>query len=232
MNIDQYLKENKERWATEVTNGRLIYPDENVVRFLAARKNNQCEKNKVALDFGCGAGRHSVVMLRMGYDVIGMDYNKECLEATKDRINECFGENRKNRFRAIQNHGITLDLDDNSVDYIVAWGSIFYNGIVKFKEVLCEMSRILQEDGELFFDIRTQRDTLYGQGEELEKDFFRLNKESGYEGFTYLFLSKEELKEVVEECGLQVVNMETYEFTKNNGNNLHSWYHVIAKKMA
>lgn len=228
MNKEKYLQENKERWAKAVTTGRLFYPDENVVRFLAARKNNK--GNKVVLDFGCGNGRHSVVMLNMGYDVIAMDYNKECLEAAKKRVNESFRGEDEISFKAIQNGGIALEMESNSLDYIVAWGSMFYNGREKLKTMLCEMRRILRKDGELFFDIRTQRDSMYGQGEELEKDFFRLNQ-SGYEGFTYLFLTKEELIELVESCGFEMVNVETYEFTKNNGKILNSWYQITAKKM-
>lgn len=230
MNKEKYIQENKELWAKEVTTGRLFYPDENVVRFLVARKNEKSEKNKVALDFGCGAGRHSVVMLNMGYDVIAMDYNKECLEATKERVKEVLEEkDKRKRFIAIQNNGVALELESNSVDDIVAWGSIFYTGRETLKAVLCEMRRVLQKDGELFFDIRTQRDAMYGQGEELEKDFFRLDT-PGYEGFTYLFLTKEEIQEILETCGFEVANVETYEFTKNNGKKLNSWYHITAKK--
>lgn len=227
MNKEKYLQENKERWAKAVTTGRLFYPDESVVRFLAARKDNK--GNKVVLDFGCGNGRHSVVMLNMGYDVIAMDYNKECLEAAKERVKENFSGEEEGHFTAIQNDGIALEMASNSLDYIVAWGSLFYNGREKLKALLCEMRRILRKDGELFFDIRTQRDSMYGQGEELENDFFRLNL-SGYEGFTYLFLTKEELKEIVESCGFEMVNVETYEFTKKNGKVLNSWYQIIAKK--
>lgn len=227
MDKEKYLQENKERWAKEVTTGRLFYPDENVVRFLAARKN---EKSKKILDFGCGAGRHSVVMLNMGYDVIAMDYNKECLDATKERVSEVLEEKeRRNSFTAIQNDGIALGLKSDSLDYVVAWGSVFYIGREKLKAMLCEMRRVLHKEGELFFDIRTQRDAMYGQGEELEKDFFRLNQ-PGYEGFTYLFLTKEELNEIIEECGFEMANMETYEFTKSNGKILNSWYHITAKK--
>ena len=230
MNNEKYIQENKENWAREVVKGRLIYPDENVIRFLAARRKGNYQ-NKVVLDFGCGAGRHSLAMLNMGYKVIGMDYNKECLDLTEERVKELFlVDSRKEKFVALQNSGVTLELEDSSLDYIVAWGSLFYNGREIFREMLHEMNRVLKKEGEIFFDFRTQKDDLYGKGEELEKDFFRLNVESGYGGFTYLILPLHELKEIVEECGFQVVNVESFEFTKNNGKKLNSWYHITAKK--
>lgn len=230
MSGEKYFQENKKNWAKEVTTGRLFYPDENVVRFAAARRNGN-PQDKQILDYGCGAGRHSVAMLNMGYKVVGMDYNKECLDATVERIEETFDDDFiKESFQAIQNEGEKLTLSDACLDYIVAWGSLFYNGRDKFKEVLCEMHRVLKKDGELFFDFRTQKDFLYGKGQELEKDFFYLDKDSGYGGFTYLILTLDELKEIVEKCGFQITNVETYEFTKNNGSKLNSWYHVTAKK--
>lgn len=212
----------------------MFYPDESVVRYIASRKRKSTDgARKTILDFGCGAGRHSIAMLRMGYEVIGVDYNEKSLEVTKERVAQLEQElNTKLEFKGIINLNSDIPVGDGKADMIVAWGSMFYNGRDKTKKLLREMYRVLKKEGEIFVDFRTKRDYLYGCGKEIEKDFYLLDESSGRPGFVYLFLSLEELKEIFKECGFEVINVETFEFTQDNGKNLNSWYHITARKAA
>lgn len=234
MNKEEYFERNKRKWEEEVTKTKLFYPDESVVRYIASRKGKSADgARKTILDFGCGAGRHSIAMLRMGYEVIGVDYNEKSLEVTKERVAQLEEElNTKLEFKGISNLNSDIPIKNETVDTIVAWGSMFYNERAKIKELLKEMYRVLKENGELFADFRTQRDYLYGCGEEIEKDFYQLDESSGRPGYIYLFLPLEEWKEIFKECGFEVINVETFEFTQDNGKNLNSWYHITAKKTA
>jgi len=63
-NLGNFMEEIKDYhcnltlWQDLVKKGDLIYPNENVVRFIFANNFNS------ALDFGCGNGRHLEVFLR------------------------------------------------------------------------------------------------------------------------------------------------------------------------
>lgn len=58
-------------WQDFVMQSDLIYPNENVTRFIFKNKFTS------ALDFGCGTGRHLDVFLRAGIKtIIGVDINR------------------------------------------------------------------------------------------------------------------------------------------------------------
>ena len=50
------MKPGKKFWKEETVRGKLVYPDEQVIRFI--KKN--ADKDDTILDFGCGYGRHAI----------------------------------------------------------------------------------------------------------------------------------------------------------------------------
>ena len=225
MKPDAMFEEARNGWMKEVTRAQLEYPDENVVRFIASRR--RIKDNARLLDFGCGAGRHSVAATKMGYRVTAMDCNSECIDMTFKRIKDNFGI----EIPTMKNEYADVPSADKSFDYIVSWGTIFCNKKSACIEIMEEFNRVLDDGGEVFADWRTQDDYLYGCGQEIEKDFFHLDESSGRPGFLYYFPSLETIKDIYSEGGFEVTNVEKYEFTQLNMTRLNSWYHVTAKKI-
>ena len=162
-------KEEKEQlrlWAEERKKHDLIYPDENVIRFLKRTFKNG--ENKKILDFGCGSGRHALIMAEMDFKIYAMDYNAVCLELTKEKLDKI---NYKN-VEYILNNRLEINLPNESVDCIVAWGALFYFN-EKERDIFCkEMYRVLKPGGLILADYRTQDDYLFNRGTKLEKNLF------------------------------------------------------------
>jgi ubiquinone/menaquinone biosynthesis C-methylase UbiE len=210
-------------WNDEVSAAQLEYPNEIVVRYLASHRK---QGGKV-LDFGCGAGRHSVLIKKMGYSLVAMDYNQSSLDITRSKLETMGAED----FELVQNHNTDVPLESNTLDYILAWGSLFYNREADIKILLGEMNRVLKMSGEIFADWRSTNDYLYMHGTEIEPYLFYLDETSGRPGVLYYFATIDNLKKIYDACGFEIINCETYEFTQKNGKNLNSWYHVTAKKI-
>ena len=70
---DRVLKDNQ-----------LLYPSEEVVRFLSYCNENLLENHvKQALDIGFGSGRHLKLLMDYGYRTSGVELLKEAVESAK-----------------------------------------------------------------------------------------------------------------------------------------------------
>ena len=75
---------------------------------------------------------------------------------------------------------------------------------------------------------RTKNDSLFGNGREIDKDFFLLDSR---EGSTYIFFDEKGLKEIYEEAGFKIVSIDVSGFTQNNMEIRNEWYLVVAQKV-
>jgi len=95
--------------------------------------------NKVVLDFGCGNGYHYDFEKKYKFKrYIFADNNKETVKQLK---------NKYNPKDVLLNRSIKLDLQDNSVDYIIL--SHILEHVDDFESQLKEFNRILNKDGML-----------------------------------------------------------------------------------
>ena len=57
--------------------------EESVLRLATGLKKAGASR---ILDFGCGTGRHTVYLARMGFEVYGFDWSEAALDATKREL--------------------------------------------------------------------------------------------------------------------------------------------------
>ncbi len=224
---NEYIEKNKDLWAFDRTKHNLKYPDENVIRFLNRKYGKILDRSKISvMDFGCGIGRNTTVMADMGFMIYAVDYNEECLKMTSDKIKEYGVE-----YKLIYNDGTDIPLEDESVDAIVAWGALFYLDRNKEKDLLCELRRVLKAGGMILADYRTKEDSMYGKGEELERDFYILDQSCGsLAGISYAFRDISELFSIYARCGLNLVEYEKINRYTNNMQEINSHYVILATK--
>lgn len=213
---------NKVLWAEDRKLHDLKWPDENVVKFLYKNKEKVME-GKI-LDFGCGSGRNTRVMADMGLDIIAMDYNKECLDLTAKKIPQY------DKILYICNDETKIPLEDQSINTIIADGALFYLSRKKEMELLSELSRVLKREGIFFADYRSKEDWLYGRGEEIEKDFYKLNCCGSLNGITYAFRDIDEIKEMYKSIGMKIVNYEKIDHWSDNCKRKNSHYIIWGSK--
>jgi SAM-dependent methyltransferase len=117
------------------------------------------------LDLGCAAGRNTVVLAALGFDVYAVDSSEAMIERTRSRVAEALGQAEAER-RSIQ--GCMDDLsrfDDASFDMIVGVG-VYHNAHdrAEWERSLAESSRILNGEGLLLVANFSPRCNPDGQG--------------------------------------------------------------------
>lgn len=92
----------------------------------------------VALDAGCGTGRHTAYLASLGHEVIGVDTSPEMLAVARQKVPE--GE-----FHEADLH--ELPLADDSVDLVVC--AIALSHVADLGPALAELVRVLRPNGHL-----------------------------------------------------------------------------------
>lgn len=222
--LSKEFEKNREFWGKAVAQGNLIYPSEQVIRFI--KRNENGRKHMKVLDFGCGAGRNAIALANEGYQVVAMDYNQNLLDIVEGKMNE----SAKLDIECIKNEGTSVPCKKNSFDRIVANGSLFFDSVDTVRDILKNLFEILKPGGLMWADFRGMDDSLYGMGEKINDYAVRMDGESGREGSTYVFFDRELLRKTYEDVGFEIISFDKSTYTEKNGLINNSWYYVVATK--
>lgn len=177
---------NNNQWDNHYTNDRskLAYPDENLVRLLKKNYKDQETRSLIALDLGCGTGRHLKLLSECGFtNILGTDSSYNALLSSKTFPG--FLINCDNR---------SISLKTDSIDLIVAWGSLHYSNKIEMSEMLDEIRFILKPGGLFLATIRSSRDTHLKRGEDKGNNEWVTNLDD-ISGSRASFYSEDELKQ-------------------------------------
>lgn len=219
MKIDENTKQ---FWNGEVVRANLIWPNEMVIRFV--KKNYKPGADTRILDFGCGAGRNSLALAKDGYNVVALDYGADAIKLLNQKIEP--GMN----VETILSNGDDIPVQAQSIDGIVACGSLFYFDTEDTIELLRRLKNVLKEGGRIWADWRGTKDSLYGLGYNAGDNCYIMNDKSGREGCKYHFFDEDELRDIYSKAGLKIDSLEEFTYTTDNGSNRCFWYHVIAER--
>jgi len=222
MNLDKQL------WERNIRRYNLVYPSEHVVRFLAKTYGDIDKSTVKLLDFGCGSGRNTYMMLEQGYNVYAVDCNEFSLEIVRG-----MAESQGKTITTKRNDETDIPFEDDLFDCIIAFGATFLLPDAKRRVLMSNLSRVLKPSGKLFANWRTTNDFLYQKGKEIEKDVYLLDDrcaQFGLAGMTYYFSTLSDLKELYAEIGLTVENVDKLEFYINNMTVCNSHFHIWARK--
>lgn len=162
---------------------------------------------KRLLELGCGQGRDSVFFASNGLDVYAVDSSKVAIENINQKIR---GKNislHLSYFEVRQ----TLPFDSSHFDAV--YSHMFYN--MRFTDVelsflFKESSRVLKNNGLLYFSVRSDNDVLYNKGKKIGNNIYEIN------GFQIRFFTKEQIESFlvnhfeikdIEECYEVPVNL-------------------------
>ena len=174
-------------WSEEIIRGNLEWPDENVIRFV---KRN-FKQNSTILDFGCGAGRNAIALAKDGYEVIAMDYTEAALKKVKENSKLLNIDIKKN-------YDVDIPLKENSIDAVVACGSMFYHNKEETLKLLTSIKMVLKDKGKFWADWRTKEDWLFLHTIQIDECLYALDDSSQRKNATYSFFEENELREMYE----------------------------------
>lgn len=184
-----------------------------------------------AVDVGCGSGRNLAGLASLGFQhLIGIDHNPELLTEARANLTDigvatecvCGDLNR-------------LPLADTTIDLTVSWGVMFVlGGRNATQQGLCELKRITRPGGAIITDWRTSADALARfVGEVVEPSTIVLSDQAPSElgGLTYSFWDRNEVEAFHVAAGLQIERLLRQEVCDVLGNQTHSWWQVLARRV-
>jgi len=137
---------------------------------------------KRILELGCGQGRDTIFFASNGFDVHAIDSSKIAIGNIKQKIR---GKNislHLKHFEASQ----ALPFEAGYFDAV--YSHMFYNMRFTDEELsylFKESSRVLKNNGLLYFSVRSDKDVLYNKGKKIDNKIYEIN------GFQIRFFTKE-----------------------------------------
>ena len=133
------------------------YADDQVVRgIMRYFSDEEMNESRLALDIGCGCGRHSEVCLKMGMCVKAIDIEEQNITDTKILLKDY--PNEKLKVERVD----FWDMDEkNAYDLIIAWNFLYaYNN--KLEDCADRIKKIytmLKSDGKVIMSLKSNEDS-------------------------------------------------------------------------
>ena len=160
-------------------------PAEHLVRCIMRNALNELpHKECMALDFGCGDGRHSLYLNSLGYDVLAVDVNDSAIKLVNKRIS--FNKNLSNIEAVKISKSSCIANFDKHFCLIVAWEVLHWLGsISEWREALDALHKTLKHDGTLILTMPKENHFLIGTAQKLKKHEYIANEESSSPPFLF-----------------------------------------------
>ncbi len=143
---------------------------------------------KNVLDFGCGAGRHSVYLAKKGFRVVGFDVSSTALRTVSQRLKSESLEG----VLIVESEMSGLPFVDECFDAVVSTNVLHHARTVGIRRAVDEIHRVMGEGASGLIVTLSENDYKNGSGRLLEARTYVLT-EGDEQGIMHHFFSKEEL---------------------------------------
>ena len=144
---------------------------------------------KTILDFGSGAGRHTIHLAREGFRVIAFDISLSALKQLSERVK---AEKLDGVFLS-QNEMSRLPFADGAFDAIVGNNVLHHSTTQGISASLSEVFRVMRMGGVGYFSVLSRNDYKYGTGTPVESATY-VSTEPDEAGIIHHFFSEDELR--------------------------------------
>jgi SAM-dependent methyltransferase len=144
------------------------YPSEHVVRFAARRFGAAAPRSDVRiLDLGCGAGAHTWLFAREGFQTSAIDGSPTAVSRCRSRLE---AENLQAELKI--GDAAALPWPDNTFDGVVDNVTLYSNPLEGIRAGIAEVFRVLKPGGWFLSVTFTDRTWGYGTGPQTEPGTF------------------------------------------------------------
>jgi len=184
------------------------------------------KENKLRLlDLGAGLGRHSMLFYDYGFKVTAVDITPYSVNYLRQ-----WQIKRGISFPVIEADMLDLPFLANSFDAIYAYHTISHTNLEGFKKLFKKIHEILDNDGEIFFDVLSKKCHIYNAGFPMIDSNTVLSQDKEELNVPHICFDFLELKEILKDFTLLDVKeiRQAYNDKMDNGR-IHYFIHARKK---
>jgi len=144
---------------------------------------------KTVLDFGSGAGRHTIYLAKEGFRVIAFDISLSALKQLNERVKTAKLDN----VFLSQNEMSKLPFADGAFDTVVGNNVLHHSTLHGISASIGEVFRVMRMGGVGYFSVLSRNDYKYGSGRPVEPATY-VSTEPDEMGIVHHFFSEDELR--------------------------------------
>jgi ubiquinone/menaquinone biosynthesis C-methylase UbiE len=147
------------------------------------------EGAKRVLDLGCGAGRHSILLGKAGFQVVALDISETALTILEGRLKTASIDN----VTLVRHDMLELPFIDNYFDGVICTNVLHHGKLAQIKQATREVNRVMKKGALAFVVALSTADFRRGNGRKLEPNTYVFTK-GEEQGIIHHFFARQELQ--------------------------------------
>jgi ubiquinone/menaquinone biosynthesis C-methylase UbiE len=147
------------------------------------------EGAKTVLDLGCGAGRHSILLGKAGFQVVALDISETALKTLEGRLKAASID----AVTLVKHEMSELPFIDDYFDGVICTNVLHHGKLVEIKLTTREVHRVMKHRASAFFVALSTADFRRGNGRKLEPNTYVFT-EGEEQGIIHHFFPRMELE--------------------------------------
>jgi len=147
------------------------------------------EGARTVLDVGCGAGRHSILLGKQGFQVVALDISETALKTLEARLKTGSIDN----VTLVRHDMSDLPFTDGYFDGVICTNVLHHGKLVEIKRAMGELRRVMRGGAAAFVVALSAADFRKGNGRRLETDTY-IFTEGDEQGIVHHFFPRRELQ--------------------------------------
>ena len=176
-------------WELAWREGRWEEASPPLVEVVEFAKDLKRESARTILDLGCGAGRHSLLLGKQGFQVVALDISETALKTLDDRLKAASIAN----VTLVKHEMWELPFIDDYFDGVICTNVLHHGRLVQIKQATTEVHRVMKEGASAFVVALSTADFRKGNGKRLEPNTYVFT-EGEERGIIHHFFPRQELQ--------------------------------------
>jgi len=181
-------------------------PESEVYRFIVALEELFSERPLRIWDLCCGAGRHTVMMAKLGHEVYASDNAPNAIRLTRQWLTDM-----KLQAQVELADMTVFPWPEATFHGVISWDALHHNTLGNIRRVTDEVYARLIPGGLFIGTFMSTKADLYGEGEEIESDTFVCRERGGEEDVPHHHFDESGIRDLFKDWELlslaeQVIN--------------------------
>lgn len=173
------------------------------------------------LDIGCGPGRHSIFMSKLGFDVSALDLSDYAIKELNEKAKQM-----NLQIKTYIHDMLELPFEDNSFDCVLAFHSIYHTDFNGLKKIVSEIKRVLKPSKEAFITFNSKESDSFIYTKYKIINNCTIIKKGGIEdGIPHTYIDYNDLIELLK--GFNILKIQQIFDYYDNKKRAHFFVHIV-----